>query len=139
MVLRLVTGSTAEHAIDRIRELLRQGKLANITETPTLTQTHEQALSLRIPLSDLDTHPVLDLAIDGADEVDPDMNLVKASGLRRRKWVGHASGKCVVLLEIYAHKLQSCFEEAGCVPKLHSSLENGKAYATDNGNYIVDL
>ncbi|KAK1409619.1 hypothetical protein QVD17_18382 [Tagetes erecta] len=62
MVLGLGTGSTAKHAIDRIGELLHQGKLTNIIGVPTSTKTHEQALSLGIPLSDLETHPVLDLA-----------------------------------------------------------------------------
>ncbi|XP_047159902.1 probable ribose-5-phosphate isomerase 2, partial [Vigna umbellata] len=61
---------TAKLAVDRIGELLRQGKLKDIVGIPTSNITHEQALSLGIPLSDLDSHPVVDLAIDGADEVD---------------------------------------------------------------------
>ncbi|KAM0055795.1 putative ribose-5-phosphate isomerase [Helianthus debilis subsp. tardiflorus] len=117
MVLGLGTGSTARHAIDRIGELLHQGKLTNIIGIPTSKKTHEQALSLGIPLSDLDTHPVLDLAIDGADEVDPHMNLVKGRGgsLLREKMI------------------------EGCVAKLRVVGENGEPYVTDNGNYVVDL
>ena len=61
MVLGLGTGSTAKHAVDRIGELLRQGKLKDIVGIPTSTKTHEQALSLGIPLSDLDANPTLDL------------------------------------------------------------------------------
>ncbi|KAI3502568.1 hypothetical protein L1887_30711 [Cichorium endivia] len=166
MVLGLGTGSTAKHAIDRIGELLQQGKLANIVGIPTSTKTHEQALSLGIPLSDLDNHPALDLAIDGADEVDPDMNLVKGRGgsLLREKMIEGCCKKFVVIVDesklvdyvggsglampveivpfcwkFTAHKLQSLFEESGCVAKLRISPETGKPYVTDNGNFIVDL
>ncbi|KAK9064584.1 hypothetical protein SSX86_015966 [Deinandra increscens subsp. villosa] len=166
MVLGLGTGSTAKHAIDRIGELLSQKKLTNIIGIPTSTQTHEQALGLGIPLSDLDTHPVLDLAIDGADEVDPDMNLVKGRGgsLLREKMIEGCCKKFVVIVDesklvdyiggsglalpveivpfcwkFTAMKLESMFMEAGCVAKLRVENGNGKAYVTDNGNYIVDL
>ncbi|WVZ06220.1 hypothetical protein V8G54_019566 [Vigna mungo] len=71
MVFGLGTGSTAKHAVNRIGELLRQGKVKEIIGIPTSKITHEEALSLGIPLSDLDSHPVVDLAIDGVDEVDP--------------------------------------------------------------------
>lgn len=77
MVVGLGTDSTATHAVDKIGELLHQGKLKNIVGIPTSKTTHDQAVSLGIPLSDLDSHPVIDLGIDGADEVDPSMNLVK--------------------------------------------------------------
>ena len=81
MVIGLGTDSTATHAVDKIGELLHQGKLKNIVGIPTSKTTHDQAVSLGIPLSDLDSHPVIDLAIDGADEVDPSMNLVKGWGV----------------------------------------------------------
>lgn len=81
MVVGLGTDSTATHAVDKIGELLHQGKLKNIVGIPTSKTTHDQAVSLGIPLSDLDSHPVIDLAIDGADEVDPSMNLVKGWGV----------------------------------------------------------
>ncbi|KAK1423114.1 hypothetical protein QVD17_18409 [Tagetes erecta] len=165
MVLGLGTGSTAKHAIDRIGELLHQGKLTNIIGVPTSTKTHEQALSLGIPLSDLETHPVLDLAIDGADEVDPDMNLVKGRGgsLLREKMIEACCKQFVVIVDesklveyvggsglalpveivpfcwrFTAKKLEAMFENAGCVAKLRV-LENGEAYVTDNRNYIIDL
>ncbi|XP_050372219.1 probable ribose-5-phosphate isomerase 2 [Argentina anserina] len=164
MVLGLGTGSTAKHAVDRIGDLLRQGKLHNIVGIPTSKRTHEQAVSVGIPLADLDSHPVIDLAIDGADEVDPNLNLVKGRGgsLLREKMVEGACRKFVVIVDesklvkhlggsglampvevvpfcwkFTAKRLQSLFEEAGCVAKLRAS--NGEAYVTDNGNYIVDL
>ncbi|CAL1381563.1 unnamed protein product [Linum trigynum] len=69
MVIILGTGSTAKHAVDLIYYLLQQGKLKEIIGIPTSKQTHQQMLSLGISLSDLGSHPTLDLAIDGADKV----------------------------------------------------------------------
>lgn len=164
MVLGLGTGSTAKHAVDRIGELLRQGKLANIVGIPTSKKTHEQAVSLGIPLSDLDSHPVVDLAIDGADEVDPFMNLVKGRGgsLLREKMVEGACKKFVVIVDesklvpylggsglampvevvpfcwkFTARRLQDLFEDCGCVAKLRTTGE--QPFVTDNGNYVIDL
>ncbi|KAG5153079.1 hypothetical protein AAZX31_10G252000 [Glycine max] len=168
MVLGLGTGSTAKHAVDRIGELLRQGKLKDIVGIPTSTKTHEQALSLGIPLSDLDAHPAIDLAIDGADEVDPFLNLVKGRGgsLLREKMVEGACKKFIVIVDesklvnylggsglampvevikfcwrFTAARLQKLFEEAGCVARLRTFGEKEKEepYVTDNGNFIVDL
>lgn len=89
MVLGLGTGSTAAFVVSKIGELLKLGELKDIVGVPTSKRTYEQALSLGIPLSILDDHPHLDLAIDGADEVDPDLNLVKGRGgaLLREKMV----------------------------------------------------
>uniref|UniRef100_A0A7N1A8G1 ribose-5-phosphate isomerase n=1 Tax=Kalanchoe fedtschenkoi TaxID=63787 RepID=A0A7N1A8G1_KALFE len=168
MVLGLGTGSTARHAVDRIGELLRQGKLKNIVGVPTSKATHEQALKLGIPLSDLDSHPRLDLAIDGADEVDPALNLVKGRGgsLLREKMVEGVCKKFIVIVDeskmvahlggsglalpvevvpfcwkFTAERLQGMFEHAGCVAKLRTdNAESSELpYVTDNGNYIVDL
>ncbi|KAF7015663.1 hypothetical protein CFC21_029445 [Triticum aestivum] len=108
MVLGLGTGSTAAFAVAEIGALLANGKLSGIVGVPTSKRTFEQAMSLGIPLSTLDDHPVIDLAIDGADEdcqhsesVDPDLNLVKGRGgaLLREKMVEAASGKFVVVVD----------------------------------------
>ncbi|CAF2142882.1 hypothetical protein BRARA_B03035 [Brassica rapa] len=166
MVLGLGTGSTAKHAVARIGELLRQGKLSNIVGIPTSKKTQEQALSLGIPLSDLDAHPVIDLSIDGADEVDPHLNLVKGRGgsLLREKMIEGASKKFVVIVDetkmvkhiggsklalpvevvpfcwkFTAEKLREVMEGYGCEAKLRLGGEEGKAFVTDNGNYIVDM
>ncbi|XP_028757767.1 probable ribose-5-phosphate isomerase 2 [Neltuma alba] len=166
MVLGLGTGSTAKHAVARIGELLKQGKLKNIVGIPTSKMTHEQALSVGIPLSDLDAHPVIDLAIDGADEVDPYLNLVKGRGgsLLREKMIEGACKKFVVIVDesklvkylggsglampveivpfcwkFTASRLQKLFEDSGCVAKLRTFGENDEPFVTDNGNYIVDL
>ncbi|KAK6134216.1 hypothetical protein DH2020_032021 [Rehmannia glutinosa] len=166
MVVGLGTGSTAKHAVDRIAHLLQQGKLKDIVGIPTSTKTHEQAVSLGIPLSNLDSHPVVDLAIDGADEVDPELNLVKGRGgsLLREKMIESASKKFIVIVDesklvnyvggsrlampvevipfCWNHsltRLVSLFAYAGCVGELRKYAENGEAFVTDNGNYIIDL
>ncbi|KAK7390924.1 hypothetical protein VNO78_19129 [Psophocarpus tetragonolobus] len=166
MVLGLGTGSTAKHAVERIGELLRQGKLKDIVGIPTSKKTHEQALSLGIPLSDLDSHPVVDLAIDGADEVDPFLNLVKGRGgsLLREKMVEGACKKFIVIVDesklvnylggsrlampveviqfcwkFTASRLQNLFHQSGCVAKLRTFPDTADPFVTDNGNFVVDL
>lgn len=167
MVLGLGTGSTAKHAVDRIGELLSQGKLENIVGIPTSKKTHEQALSLGLPLSDLDSHPVVDLAIAGADEVDPRLNLVKGRGgsLLREKMIEGACKKFIVIVDesklvnhlgeselavpvevvpfcwnYTVQQLQKLFQDSGCVAKLRTfGKDDEQPFVTDNRNYIVDL
>lgn len=165
MVLGLGTGSTAAFVVAEIGGLLSSGKLTGIVGVPTSTRTFEQAKSLGIPLSTLDDHPKIDLAIDGADEVDPDLNLVKGRGgaLLREKMVEAASDKFVVVadetklvnglggsglampVEVVQFcwkynliRLQELFKEEGVEAKLRLDGD-GKPYVTDNSNYIVDL
>lgn len=164
MVLGLGTGSTAAFAVARIGELMKAGELKDIVGVPTSKRTAEQAASLGIPLSVLDDHPNIDLAIDGADEVDPELNLVKGRGgaLLREKMVEAASAKFVVIVDesklvtglggsglampvevvpfcwkYNASRLQSLFQAEGCEAKLR--MDGDKPYVTDNANYIVDL
>ncbi|PWA63681.1 Ribose 5-phosphate isomerase, type A [Artemisia annua] len=82
-------------------KLLASGQLTNIIGVPTSKRTQEQAAALGITLSILGDHPKLDLAIDGANEVDPDLNLVKGRGgaLLREKMVEATSNKCVVVVD----------------------------------------
>uniref|UniRef100_A0A0E0LHR3 ribose-5-phosphate isomerase n=1 Tax=Oryza punctata TaxID=4537 RepID=A0A0E0LHR3_ORYPU len=165
MVLGLGTGSTAAFAVAEIGALLASGKLSGIVGVPTSKRTFEQAQSLGIPLSTLDDHPRIDLAIDGADEVDPDLNLVKGRGgaLLREKMVEAASDKFIVVVDdtklvtglggsglampvevvqfcwkYNQVRLQDLFNNEGCEAKLRLD-EGGKPYVTDNSNYIVDL
>ncbi|CAI9096060.1 OLC1v1032129C1 [Oldenlandia corymbosa var. corymbosa] len=166
MVLGLGTGSTAKHAVDKIGELLKQGKLKNIVGIPTSNVTRDQAISVGIPLSDLDKHPIMDLSIDGADEVDPHMNLVKGRGgsLLREKMVEATSKKFIVIVDesklvkyiggsglampveivqfcwkFTLSRLEMLFMEAGCVGKLRKFGDSEEPFVTDNGNYIIDL
>ncbi|CAM6102065.1 unnamed protein product [Calypogeia fissa] len=164
MVLGLGTGSTAAFAVAKIGELLKDGTLKDIVGVPTSKRTAEQAASLGIPLSVLDDHPKIDLAIDGADEVDPDLNLVKGRGgaLLREKMVEAASAKFVVIVDetklvdglggsglampvevvqfcwkYNAERLKTLPEVAGCEVQLR--MDGDKPYVTDNSNYIIDL
>lgn len=101
MVVGLGTGSTAYFAVERVGEKLKSGELENIIAIPTSERTKEQAESLGIPLVTLNTNSRLDVAIDGADEVDPDLNLVKGGGgaLLREKMVEIVSDKFIVIGE----------------------------------------
>ncbi|KAK1324941.1 putative ribose-5-phosphate isomerase [Acorus calamus] len=164
MVLGLGTGSTAVHAIRRIGDLLRRGELSSIVGIPTSKQTEEQATEAGIPLSDLECHPSVDLAIDGVDEVDPHMNLVKGRGgsLLREKMIEGTCERFVVIVDesklvdciggsrlampvevipfccnYTLERLQRLFVDLGCTAELR--IEKGKPFETDNGNYIVNL
>jgi ribose 5-phosphate isomerase A len=99
MVVGLGTGSTAYFAVERLGQKLASGELKDIVAIPTSVRTKEQAEELKIPLVTLDTHSKLDVAIDGADEVDPDLNLVKGGGgaLLREKMVEVCADKFIVI------------------------------------------
>merc|ERR1719401_893912 len=101
MVVGLGTGSTAYYAVERVGEKLKSGELKDILAIPTSIRTKEQAESLGIPLVTLDTHSKLDVAIDGADEVDPGLNLVKGGGgaLLREKMVEIVADKFIVIVD----------------------------------------
>merc|ERR1719367_194803 len=97
----LGTGSTAAFAVERVGEKLKSGELKDIIAIPTSIRTKEQAEALGIPLATLDTHADLDVAIDGADAVDPDLNLVKGGGgaLFREKIVELCAKKFIVIVD----------------------------------------
>lgn len=101
MVVGLGTGSTAYFAVERLGQKLASGELKDIVAIPTSVRTKEQAEELKIPLVTLDTHSKLDVAIDGADEVDPDLNLVKGGGgaLLREKMVEVCADKFIVIVD----------------------------------------
>jgi ribose 5-phosphate isomerase A len=101
MVIGLGTGSTAYYAVERVGQLLADGTLTNILAIPTSIRTKEQAESLNIPLVTLDTHSTLDVAIDGADGVDDDLNLTKGGGgaLFREKIVEVCAKQFIVIVD----------------------------------------
>jgi ribose 5-phosphate isomerase A len=107
MVVGLGTGSTAYFAVERLGQKLKSGELKDIVAIPTSIRTKEQAESLGIPLVTLDTHSKLDVAIDGADNVDPSFNLVKGGGgaLLREKMVELAADKFIVIGELFVPPL----------------------------------
>ncbi|KAG0449429.1 hypothetical protein HPP92_019470 [Vanilla planifolia] len=168
MVLGLGTGSTAVHALDRLGELIRRGVLRDIVGIPTSKKTEAHARSVGIPLTDLNANPVVDLSIDGADEVDPHLNLVKGRGgsLLREKMIEGASRRFVVIVDetkmvnrlggsglavpvevipfgwnFTMGKLRRLFDHVeGFDLKLRTEAGDEKAPSvTDNSNYVVDL
>ncbi len=97
MKLGLGTGSTAKHFVDLVGERVKGG--LDVICVPTSEATHAQAISLGIPLTTLDETPALDLTVDGADEIDPDLSLIKGGGgaLLREKIVAAASARMIVI------------------------------------------
>lgn len=101
MVLGLGSGSTAALMIEALGEKLRQGQLENITAVPTSFQSQVLASRLAIPLVDLNHVEIIDLAIDGADEVDPEFQLIKGGGAChvQEKLVASAARRFVVVVD----------------------------------------
>ncbi len=99
MKLGLGTGSTARHFVDLLGERVREG--LDVVGVPTSEATRAQAEALGIPLTTLDDIPALDLVVDGADEVAPDLTLIKGGGgaLLREKIVAGASASMVVIAD----------------------------------------
>ena len=101
MVVGLGTGSTAYFAVERVGQKLASGELKDIICIPTSERTREQAESLKIPLCTLNEKSELDVAIDGADAVDPNLALVKGGGgaLLREKMVEVRSKKFICIVD----------------------------------------
>jgi ribose 5-phosphate isomerase A len=159
MALGLGTGSTTRYFIDAVGAAVREGRLKNIRGVPTSIRSEEQARGLGIPLATLAECPRLDVAVDGADEVDPRLNLTKGLGgaLLREKIIAQAAAMFVVIADAskdvprlgtkaplpvevvpFAHEAQALFlRSLGCEPALRKAPD-GKSYVTDNANYIYD-
>ncbi len=159
MVVGLGTGSTAKFAVEAIGRRLALGELENVSGIPTSTRTRELAISVGIPLTDLNAHPVVDLTLDGADEVDPEGNLIKGGGgaLLREKIV--ASASCRFLIVVDETKLvarlaevfplpvevvsfgwkvhEAGLRELGADPVLRVDAA-GMPFRTDEGHHIID-
>lgn len=157
MVIGLGTGSTAAYMIRALSRRLHEG-LTIVGAVPTSQATMQLAASLGVPLTDLDTHPELDLAIDGADQIDRRLFLIKGGGgaLLREKIVATAARRFIVIGD--TTKLVSKLGSGAPLPvetvpfaatPVHRRLESlgamvqlrqrgGKAFITDNGNVIMD-
>jgi ribose 5-phosphate isomerase A len=100
MVVGLGAGSTAMLAVRRIGQLLREGRLRHIIGVPCSSAIEAEARSLGIPIT-LDPPAMIDLTIDGADEVDPDLNLIKGGGgaLLHEKIVAQASLRELIIVD----------------------------------------
>ena len=157
MIVGLGSGSTAAYFTYALAQRLPSG-LSIVGAVPTSTATAELASNLGIPLTDLDVHPVLDIDIDGADEIDPHLNLIKGAGgaLLREKVVAYASKRFVVIadqtklvpqlgqhmplpVEVipFAETPVSLrLEDLGASVQMRKL--SGVPYHTDNGNIILD-
>jgi len=101
MIVGLGHGSTTAFAIEKLAQLLRAGTLCNLSAIPCSLEVEQHAIRLGIPLTSLERHPVIDLTIDGADEVDDQMNLIKGGGgaLLREKVVACASKREIIIVD----------------------------------------
>lgn len=155
MVVGLGTGSTASHAIHKIGERIKQG--LRIKAVATSLASEKLAIELNIPLLPLAATDSVDIAIDGADEVDARGNLVKGGGgaLLREKIVAFASRRFIVVVDQskltqtlgsfplpveivpFAPALALKHLRAlGCEPSIRK--KEGEEFVTDNGNLIID-
>lgn len=159
MRLGLGTGSTVAHFLRHLGARIERGDLVDIVGVPTSIRTEQAALALGIPLGTLGELGSLDITVDGADEVDPALNLIKGLGgaLLREKMVAQASARFLVIVddaklvsrlgerapvpvEVVTFECDShmrWFEALGADPKVRRD-EAGDAYRTDNGHLIVD-
>ena len=159
MRLGLGTGSTVAPFLDALGRRLAGGELRDVVGVATSVRTERAAAALGIPLAGLEDVGALDLAVDGADEVDPRLDLVKGLGgaLLREKMVAQASrrfvvvadeSKCVkrlgerapVPVEVVPFGFRSHLDwlrDLGAEPVVRVGAD-GARYRTDNGNVIVD-
>ncbi len=155
MVVGLGTGSTVYYALIKLGEKIKQG--LDIRAIATSIESERMAKELGIELVTFSNIDAIDITIDGADEVDPNWNLIKGGGgaLLREKIVATASRQLIVIVDEskvvkqlgrfplpievvkfgYEMTMRK-FEELGYNPKLRAA--NDRPYITDNGNYIID-
>lgn len=155
MKVGLGTGSTMYYAIKHLGERVKKG--LNIVCVPTSEKTEEWAKKFEIPLSDFSEIRSLDIAIDGADEVDENLQLIKGGGgaLLREKIVADAAKKFIVIVDEskvvktlgkfklpievipFGWKITAqSIESLGCKAILRKKEE--EIFVTDNQNYILD-
>lgn len=101
MVLGLGTGSTARHVLEVLAERLRSGALRDLVGIPTSRATEQHARELGFPLTTLEAEPRIDLTLDGADEIDPELRLIKGLGgaLLWEKIVASASERVIIVAD----------------------------------------
>jgi ribose 5-phosphate isomerase A len=162
MRLGLGTGSTAWHFVDLLGARVSLGFAC--TCVPTSEKTAAQAKGLGIPLTSLDETPRLDLTVDGADEISPDLTLIKGAGgaLLREKIVAAASDRMVVIadasktvetlggryplpvevnafgLEVTTRAVAALMKDAGAEGQPILRQSDGKPFVTDGGHLILD-
>lgn len=157
MIVGLGTGSTAYYFVAELGRRIKEEGL-KITAVTTSSVTYEQAEGLGIPLKAIDDVEVVDLTVDGADEVDPALNGIKGGGgaLLMEKIVATNSKDCiwivdeskqvetlgtfklpVEVVQYGAENLFRHFEKKGYSPAYRE--RDGQRFVTDQGNFIIDL
>lgn len=163
MIIGLGSGSTVYWTIKKLGEMVKQGM--NVSGIPSSKRTEGWAKELGVPLTDFLRVQYLDLAIDGADEVDPHFNLIKGGGgsLLREKLVNAAAQTLIIVVdetklvsrlgsyplpvEVVPFGWQTTAQRIanlGCIPNLRmndpadSGSTDHKIYVSNNGNYILD-
>ncbi len=154
----LGTGSTAVHAIREIGRKLRTGELTGVRGVPSSEQARRDAIEAGIPLLSSAIDVEIDLTIDGADEIDPDLNLIKGGGgaLLREKIVAQASRRVVIVaddsklherlghvklpvevLRFGVNSHRRFLESLGARVELRVGSD-GEEFVTESGNVILD-
>ena len=162
MKLGLGTGSTAEHFVQALGARVKEG--LDIVGVPTSERTRAMAESLGIPLTNLDDTPHLDLTVDGADELDNKLRLIKGGGgaLLREKIVATASERMIVIADVSkvvgtlgafplpvevvpfgstttVRKMTEVAKEHGCEGEIRLRTDEfGEPFFTDSENFIFD-
>jgi len=162
MRLGLGTGSTARHFVELLGERVRGG--LDVVAVPTSQTTHDDAARCGIALTSLDETPELDLTVDGADEIAPDLSLIKGGGgaLLREKIVAAASARMIVIADrskwvdalgryplpveiapFGAEATRRELERAIAALQGHGRLglrpgRDGHPFVTDGGHWIID-
>lgn len=157
MIVGLGTGSTVEYTLRKLGTLVRDG--LKIKGIPTSIHTQRIAKEEKIPLTTLEENPVIDITIDGADEVDSDMSLIKGGGgaLLREKVIAFNSKKVIIVIDdskvvkalgidfplpVEVVKFgwtstKKTLEDFGCNVELRKIMGE-EPFITDNSNYILD-
>ncbi len=159
-VIGLGSGSTVAYAIEEMGRKIKRDQLHTLA-VPTSYQAFMLAIKNGIPITTLDENPVLDLAIDGADQIDKELNLIKGMGgaLAREKIVASAAKKLIIIadetkkvkvlgekhhpvpLEVIPFASKSVMlkiKETGGTPSLREGTGKVGPIITDNGNVIID-
>lgn len=159
MVVGLGTGSTARFFIEALGAAIHSGKLTNIRGVPTSHASEKLAVLQGVPVTDFENIDVIDVTVDGADEISSGLDLIKGLGgaLLREKLVAQNSRKLIIIADIGKEvpalgtkcplpvevtifglaASRKFLRHLGCVPTLRCDT-NRKPFVTDNGNYIYD-
>ncbi|MCU0524641.1 MAG: ribose-5-phosphate isomerase RpiA [Elainella sp. Prado103] len=160
-IVGLGTGSTTAYAIQFLGERLKSGELKEIKGIPTSFQASVLAKQYGIPLTTLDEIDQIDIAIDGADEVDPQKNLIKGGGAAhtREKIVDSLAQKFIVVVDssklvdrlgttfplplevlpLAITPVMKAVEQLGGKPELRMAIKKDGPVITDQGNMIIDV